>query len=56
MRNYICKKCGVQYTESESPPAECPICLDPRESVAWEGQQWITMEGLKADGPAHPDF
>lgn len=50
MENYICMTCGVQYAESETPPAECPICLDPRQYVGWDGQQWTTMAGLKADG------
>jgi hypothetical protein len=50
MENYICKTCGVQYAESEAPPAERPICLDPRQYVGWEGQQWTTLDALKTDG------
>ncbi|MCH7745547.1 MAG: MBL fold metallo-hydrolase, partial [Chloroflexi bacterium] len=50
MENFICKTCGVEYAESESPPANCPICDDPRQYVGWEGQQWTTMAELKAAG------
>ncbi len=47
---YICKTCGVEYAESEAPPAKCIICEDERQYVGWGGQQWTTMDGLKADG------
>ena len=50
MENFICKTCGVEYAESETPPVRCPICEDPRQYVGWEGQQWTTMAQLKADG------
>ncbi len=50
MPNYICKTCGVQFAESSQPPSECPICLDPRQYVGWDGQQWTTMDELVRDG------
>jgi len=50
VENYICKTCGVQFAESEKPPSECPICLDPRQYVGWSGQQWATMNELKSNG------
>ena len=50
MQNYICRTCGVEYAESEMPPANCPICDDPRQYVGWEGQNWTTMDELKAEG------
>ena len=50
MPNYICKTCGVQFAESSQPPNECPICLDPRQYVGWDGQQWTTMDELVRDG------
>ncbi len=50
MPNFICKTCGVQFSESSEPPAECPICLDPRQYIGWEGQQWTTMSALLAEG------
>ena len=48
MENYICTTCGVQYAETENPPAECPICLDERQFVGWAGQQWTTLAELQA--------
>ena len=50
MQNYICRTCGVEFTESEEPPESCPICQDPRQYVGWDGQQWTTMDQLKAEG------
>ena len=50
MPAYICKTCGVQYAPSERPPERCPICEDERQYVGWQGQQWITMEALIAEG------
>lgn len=50
MENYICKTCGVEFSESEVPPSVCPICEDPRQYVGWAGQQWTTMAELKLDG------
>jgi hypothetical protein len=46
---YICKQCGVQFAESAVPPAACPICLDDRQYVNWDGQQWTTLAELGAD-------
>jgi hypothetical protein len=43
----ICLTCGVQYG-AERP--DCPICLDERQYVGWEGQQWTTLSGLRAAG------
>ena len=53
MPNFICRTCGVQYSESVDPPGECPICLDPRQYVGWEGQRWATMEELAQEGYAN---
>ena len=43
---YICATCGTQYPPSAEPPAECPICRDPRQYVGPQGQRWTTMEEL----------
>ncbi|MER5949918.1 MBL fold metallo-hydrolase [Streptomyces sp. NPDC001904] len=43
----ICRTCGVQY---EAPRPDCPVCLDERQYVGWEGQQWTTLARLRADG------
>ena len=50
MSSYICRTCGVQFAETASPPQECPICLDPRQYVGWEGQRWTTMDDLIREG------
>jgi glyoxylase-like metal-dependent hydrolase (beta-lactamase superfamily II) len=48
MKNYICKTCGAQYPESDSPPAGCLICEDERQYVGLNGQQWTTLEELRS--------
>jgi glyoxylase-like metal-dependent hydrolase (beta-lactamase superfamily II) len=50
MPNYICKTCGAQYAATQEPPAFCKICADERQYVGWEGQQWTTLESMRADG------
>lgn len=47
MPHFICKTCGTQFAESESPPPECAICQDERQYVGWSGQQWTTLDGLR---------
>jgi hypothetical protein len=49
MDSFICVTCGTQFGESEAPPAECPICVDPRQYVPPDGQQWTTLVELAAD-------
>jgi hypothetical protein len=43
---FICVTCGAQYAPSDDPPASCPICLDERQFVGPEGQQWTTSVQL----------
>jgi glyoxylase-like metal-dependent hydrolase (beta-lactamase superfamily II) len=50
MPAFICRTCGVQYAPTETPPAACPICEDERQYVGWNGQQWTTLDQLKAEG------
>src|SRR6266508_2058371 len=50
MPAFICRTCGVQYAPSDSPPAACPICEDERQYVGWQGQQWTTLDELRAEG------
>ena len=50
MPHYICRTCGVQHAASEAPPAECAICLDERQYIGWHGQQWTTLEDMRAEG------
>lgn len=48
MDNYICLTCGTQFPASETPPEECPICLDERQYIGHNGQLWTTMDELKS--------
>jgi len=52
MPGFLCATCGVQYPDSESPPARCIICEDGRQYVPKTGQRWITPEAL-AEGHAN---
>jgi glyoxylase-like metal-dependent hydrolase (beta-lactamase superfamily II) len=50
MPEFICRRCGLQYAPTPEPPSACPICLDERETVDWQGQQWTTLDELVAEG------
>lgn len=43
----VCVTCGTQYPEAERM-TECPICLDERQYVGWEGQRWTTTAEIGA--------
>jgi hypothetical protein len=43
----ICRTCGVQYA---APRADCPVCRDERQYVGWNGQQWTSLEEIRAAG------
>src|SRR5690242_21921719 len=45
---YLCVTCGTQYPESAKPPEHCPICEDERQYVGPDGQQWTTLDRLRA--------
>ncbi len=47
MPNYICLTCGVQYTETDVPPAHCLICEDDRQYIGHKGQLWTTIDEMK---------
>jgi len=47
IHTYICVTCGTQYPPAAEPPAECPICLDPRQYIGAQGQEWTTLEELR---------
>ncbi len=49
MNAFICVTCGTQFSPSNEPPDECPICLDERQYVGYGGQQWTTMGELARD-------
>ena len=46
---WICARCGMQYPDTASPPASCPICEDERECVAAGGQRWTSADELARD-------
>ena len=50
MSAYSCRTCGVQYAPTDRPPEACPICLDERQYVGWQGQRWATAEEMIAEG------
>lgn len=45
---YLCVTCGTQHAESAGPPAHCAICEDERQYVGPDGQQWTTLDSLRA--------
>lgn len=49
-KKYVCVTCGTQYPESEGEPERCPICEDERQYVGWGGQQWTTLDEMRAGG------
>lgn len=51
---YICGTCGTQFPPSANPPAGCPICLDDRQYVGHNGQQWTTLAEMRTH--FHNDF
>src|SRR5918996_4036919 len=48
MTHWICVTCGTQFADSDTQPAECAICTDPRQYVPEEGQRWTTLGELRA--------
>jgi hypothetical protein len=46
---FLCVTCGAQFTPSAGPPSGCPICLDARQFVGFDGQQWTTLDELRRD-------
>ncbi|GLV55533.1 hydrolase [Dictyobacter sp. S3.2.2.5] len=50
MQHWICVTCGTQFASSEEKPESCPICLDQRQYVGPQGQQWTTLEEMRGGG------
>jgi hypothetical protein len=44
----ICVTCGTQFPASNEPPRGCPICRDERQFIGPNGQEWISLEELRA--------
>lgn len=47
MERYICTQCGTQFAETEGEPENCAICMDERQYVNLQGQQWTTHARLR---------
>src|SRR5262245_52724483 len=46
LQAFVCVTCGTQFAPSADPPAACAICLDPRQYLGRNGQEWTTMAEL----------
>jgi len=46
--HFICKACGTQFPAREKPPRSCPICEDSRQYVPFAGQEWTTLDKVRA--------
>lgn len=44
----VCVTCGTQYPDVEHRD-DCPICLDERQFVGWDGQRWTTSAEIAVD-------
>ncbi|WP_299570377.1 MBL fold metallo-hydrolase [uncultured Williamsia sp.] len=46
----ICATCAVQFdVPVDDAPAECAICVDPRQYVGPDGQRWTSLSELRRD-------
>jgi hypothetical protein len=45
---HTCVTCGAQYPPAPEPPAACRICLDERQYVGHDGQEWTDLAALAA--------
>jgi hypothetical protein len=43
----ICVTCGTQFPPSNENPRSCPICLDERQFIGPQGQEWISLDQLR---------
>jgi len=46
---FLCVTCGTEYPHSSEPPSACSICLDERQYVGLQGQQWTTLHELRGE-------
>ncbi len=42
----ICTTCGTRYAPAKWVNNECPICLDDRQYVRKEGQEWTSFDSI----------
>src|SRR5688572_995453 len=45
----ICTTCGTQFASMQANPKGCPICLDERQYIGPDGQQWTTLEAMRRE-------
>ncbi|MFE2927154.1 MBL fold metallo-hydrolase [Streptomyces goshikiensis] len=43
----VCRTCGTQYAAARP---DCPVCLDERQYVGADGQQWTSLTELRGEG------
>ena len=48
MTCFLCKTCSTQFPDSGRQPARCPVCEDERQYVPESGQDWTTLDELRA--------
>src|SRR5690606_8475781 len=48
MACFVCVTCGTQFADAAREPDRCPVCEDERQYVGHDGQQWTTLETLRA--------
>jgi hypothetical protein len=46
-KHFVCITCGTQFPLSQQTPSSCPICLDERQYVGFNGQEWTTLADLQ---------
>lgn len=42
----ICKTCGTRYSAEKYYKGQCSICMDDRQYLSNEGQQWVSFSNL----------
>ncbi len=47
LESFICITCGTQFAPTDGPPPACPICLDERQYVGANGQEWTTRNAMQ---------
>ncbi len=45
-KNNICTTCGTRYSNAAFNAAACPVCLDDRQYLGEDGQQWTSCQTL----------
>ena len=48
--SHLCITCGAQFSPTDEPPRECPVCLDERQYVGAHGQEWTTHAAMRRSG------